>query len=90
MKRVIPEYTTLEDIIQDAMDKESDAQRFYTEAAELAQAAEIREFLLEMAEMEKGHAEMLARKLESVRSDKTVMDGILSSFDDEAEPDKVV
>ncbi len=90
MKRVIPEYTTLEDIIQDAMDKESDAHRFYMEAAELAPAAEIRDFLLEMAEMEKGHAEMLARKLESVRSDKTVMDGILSSFDDEAEPDKVV
>jgi rubrerythrin len=88
MKRVIPEYSALEDIIQDALDKEKDAQAFYAEAAGLAQAAGIREFLLEMAEMEKGHADMLARKLESLRSDKTVMDGILSSFDDEPEPDK--
>ncbi|MFA6232811.1 MAG: ferritin family protein [Bacteroidota bacterium] len=87
MKRVIPEYTALEDIIQDAIDKEKDAQQFYTEAAGLAQAAGIREFLLDMADMEQGHADMLARKLESLKSDKTVMDGILSSFDDEPEPD---
>ncbi|MFZ1730768.1 MAG: ferritin family protein [Bacteroidota bacterium] len=88
MKRVIPEYSTLEDIIQDAIDKEIDAQQFYAEAAALAQAAGIREFLLDMADMEQGHADMLARKLESIKSDKTVMDGILSSFDDEPEPDK--
>ncbi|MBE0645688.1 MAG: hypothetical protein IH600_16535 [Bacteroidetes bacterium] len=87
MKRVIPEYASLEDIIQDAIDKEKDAEQFYAEASELAQATEIRDFLLNMAEMEKGHAEMLARKLESIRSDKTVMDGILSSFNDEPETD---
>jgi len=88
MKRVIPEYSSLEDILQDAIDKENDARQFYTEAAGLAQAAEVREFLLEMAEMEKGHADMLARKLESVKSDKTVMSGILSSFDDDPEIEK--
>jgi rubrerythrin len=88
MKRVIPEYTSLEDIIQDAIDKENDAFRFYTEAAEHAPTPDIREFLLEMAEMERQHADLLARKLEAFRSDQTVLDGILSSFDDEAEPDK--
>lgn len=87
MKRVIPEYTSLEDILQDAIDKEKDAFRFYSEAAAMAQTEDIRVFLLEMAEMEKGHAELLARKLESIKSDMTVMDGILSSFNDEAEPD---
>lgn len=88
MKRVIPEYTSLEDILQDAIDKENDAREFYLEAAKLAQAAGIRDFLLEMAEMEQGHADLLARKLESVRSDQTVMDGILSSFNDDPEQDK--
>lgn len=88
MKRVIPEYTSLEDIIQDAIDKENDAFRFYTEAAQHAQTPDIRDFLLTMAEMEKGHAELLARKLESFMSDQTVIEGILSSFNDEAEPDK--
>lgn len=88
MKRVIPEYTSLEDIIQDAIDKEKDAFRFYTEAAAMTQTEDVRVFLLEMAAMEKEHAEMLARKLESIKSDMTVMDGILSSFNDEPEPDK--
>lgn len=88
MKRVIPEYSTLEDIIQDAIDKEKDAFRFYTEAAAMAQTEDVRVFLLEMAAMEKEHADMLARKLESIQSDMTVMDGILSSFDDEPESDK--
>jgi len=88
MKRVIPEYSSLEDILQDAIDKETDAKQFYTEAANLAQAAEVRDFLLGMAEMEQGHADMLQRKLESVKSDKTVMNGILSSFNDEPEIEK--
>lgn len=88
MKRVIPEYTALIDILQDAIDKEVDAKRFYIEAAELAQTTDIRDFLLDMAEMEQGHADMLAQKLESLKSDQTVMDGILSSFDDEPEEDR--
>ncbi len=87
MKRVIPEYTALLDIIQDAIDKEKDAQAFYLEAADMAQAADVRDFLLEMADMERSHAELLARKLESLKSDQVVMDGILSSFDDDPRQD---
>lgn len=87
MKRVIPEYISLEDILQDAIDKENDAREFYMQAAQLAQAQGIRDFLLEMAEMEQGHADLLRKKLESVQSDKTVMHGILSSFDDDPEQD---
>ncbi len=83
MKRVIPAYKTLVDILQDAIDKENDAEQFYTEAAELAQNAEVREFLLDMARMEKEHALMLARRLDSLRADQTVIDGILSSYDEE-------
>ena len=40
MKRVIPEYTALVDIIQDALDKEKDARDFYLEAADMAQAVQ--------------------------------------------------
>jgi len=88
MKRVIPEYSALMDIIQDALDKEKDAWNFYREAAEMAQTPDIKTFLLELAEMEKEHAELLSRKLESLKSDQTVMDGILSSFDDDPDPDE--
>ncbi|MCZ7555402.1 MAG: hypothetical protein M5R41_03230 [Bacteroidia bacterium] len=88
MKRIIPEYTALIDIIQDALDKEKDAQAFYLEAADMAQAAEVRDFLLEMAEMERSHTELLSRKLEALKSNQVVMDGILSSFEDDPRPDE--
>jgi rubrerythrin len=84
VKRIIPEYTALVDIIQDALDKEKDAQAYYLEAADMAQAAEIRDFLLEMAAMEKEHVDLLTRKLEALRSNQIAMNGILSSF--EADP----
>ncbi|MBR9977480.1 MAG: hypothetical protein KFH87_05280 [Bacteroidetes bacterium] len=87
MKRVIPEYSSLVDIIEDAIIKEKDAWRFYTEAAEMAPTDDIREFLLEMAAMEKEHVTLLTNKLETLRSDNTVMEGILSSYNPEAEPD---
>ena len=87
MKRVIPEYTTLIDIIQDAIDKEKDAQAFYLEAADMAVATDVRDFLLEMAEMERNHAELLSRKLEALKSDQVVLDGILSSFEDDPRQD---
>ncbi len=87
MKRVIPAYKSLVDILQDAIDKENDAEQFYTEAAELAQNAEVKEFLLDMAAMEKEHALMLARRLDSLRADQTVIDGILSSYDEKPAED---
>ena len=85
MMRVIPAYRTLVDVIQDAIGKESDAERFYTEAAELASTPEVRDFLLGMARMEHDHYTMLSDKLASLKADQTVMNGILSSYDDQPE-----
>ncbi len=85
MKRVIPEYKTLVDVLQDAIDKEADAEQFYREASDLALNAEVRDFLLEMSRMERDHFVMLSQRLESLKADQTVMDGILSSFDEEPE-----
>ncbi|MBL0176458.1 MAG: hypothetical protein IPP94_14540 [Ignavibacteria bacterium] len=85
MKRVIPAYKTLVEVLQDAIDKESDAEEFYREASEMAQSTDVRVFLLEMAVMEREHFNMLSKKLESIRADQQVMNGILSSFDAEGE-----
>jgi rubrerythrin len=86
MKQIIPEYLTLADIFRDAIDKENDAEKFYLQASELAQTAELRDFLVGLARMEREHAELLGKKLESFQADKTVMDGILSSYgEDNAE-----
>ena len=80
MKRVIPEYKNLVDIIQDAIDKEGDAEEYYRQAAERAHTAEVKDFLLGLARMEKEHHDQLAAMLEKLRAEKTVMDGILSSY----------
>lgn len=82
MKRVIPEYKNLVDIIQDAVDKESDAEDYYLQAAERAHTAEVRDFLTGLARMERDHHDQLAAMLEKLRAEKTVMDGILSSYDE--------
>ncbi|MBI5646481.1 MAG: hypothetical protein HY962_06075 [Ignavibacteriae bacterium] len=86
MKRVIPEYKTLAEVLQDAIDKEKDAEVFYREAAAMAQATDIREFLTQMADMERDHFDMLTRRLDALRADQQVMDGILSSYGEEEEP----
>jgi rubrerythrin len=83
MKRVIPAYKNLVDVLQDAIDKEADAEQFYTEASEMAQTPEVRQFLLELAAMERQHFVMLSEKLEEMKADRQVMDGILSSYDEE-------
>ena len=85
MKRVIPEYKTLVDILQDAVDKERDAERYYLEAAGVAQDEKVKRFLVELAEMEKEHAVRLGQMLDQIRADQTVIDGILSSYGDKAE-----
>ncbi|MAT40137.1 MAG: hypothetical protein CL946_11095 [Ectothiorhodospiraceae bacterium] len=85
MKRVIPTYKNLVDIIQDAADQESDAAQYYREAAELAEDQELRKFLLDLADMEDDHHRMLVEKLEQLKAEKTVMDGILSSYGDSEE-----
>lgn len=82
MKRVIPTYKNLVDILQDAADQERDASDYYAEAAELAQDPDVKEFLMDLAKMEEDHHRMLIEKLESLKADQGVMDGILASYSD--------
>jgi len=88
MIRIIPEYKSLAEILQDAITKESDAEQYYLEAAEIAQQIEVREFLLEMATMERDHFNMLSTKLESLQAEQSAMAGILSSYDESADTSK--
>ncbi len=82
MKRVIPNYQNLLDVLQDAVDKERDAEFFYREASELASDPEIRDFLLNLSRMEAEHHAMLLRRLDMLKADQNAVDGILSSFDE--------
>ncbi len=89
MKRIIPSYKNLVDILQDAIDQEHDASQFYAEAAELAQEPEVKEFLMELAKMEEDHHRLLKEKLESLKADQRIMDGILSSYGESEEETSV-
>ncbi|NOY05847.1 MAG: hypothetical protein GXO82_04330 [Chlorobi bacterium] len=82
MKRVIPAYRNLSDILQDACDKESDAEQFYREAADMALDPGIRSFLLRLADMEKDHYHMLRTRLEKLKAEQSAMAGIISSYCD--------
>jgi len=84
MKRVIPAYRSLMDILQDACDKESDAEQFYREAADMALEPGVRAFLLRLAEMEKDHYHLLRNRLEKLKADQSAMAGIMSSYSDES------
>ena len=87
MKRVIPSYKSLVDILQDAVDKENDAEQYYLEAAALAHTAEVKEFLFEMSRMERDHSVQLSKQLETLRAEQTAINGILSSYDENPEGD---
>jgi rubrerythrin len=88
MKRIIPTYKNLVDILQDAIDQEHDASEYYTEAAELAQDPDVKQFLMDLARMEEDHHRMLIDKLESLKADQQVMDGILASYSDPEEDEQ--
>ena len=83
MKRIIPEYRTLVEVLQDAILKENDAEQFYIEAMPLAHTEEVRDFLRKMAEMELDHANLLTGMLESLKAEQHSIDGILSSYEAE-------
>lgn len=80
MSRTVPEYRNLRDILRDAINEELEAQKFYTDAASLATSDDIRTFLLELADMERDHAEQLTRRLDGLQADQAVLDGIRASY----------
>lgn len=84
MKRIIPAYKNLTDVLQDAVDKEADAEEFYLEAAELALESDVKNFLVHLAEMERDHYHQLKNKLEALKATGHVTNGILSSFGEDA------
>ena len=87
MQHVVPEYTNLIDLFQDAIDKERDAEVFYRQAAELAQSVDIKQFLLELSATEHEHFLALTQKLEQVRAELMAMDGIMASYHEPDERD---
>lgn len=62
----ISELTTMREILEMAMKRESDSYNFYLTAAERAQTQAEKRMFLALAEEEQGHRDSLAHQLEEV------------------------
>ena len=76
----IPEFSTIEEILEYAMNEERDAYDYYLTAAERIADPEMKKFLLHLAEMEIDHYKVLKRKLEEYQANCFSSKGIMSSF----------
>jgi len=67
---------SLEEILVLAIEDEEDAQDYYRRAAEQASTVHTRRLLLELSEMERGHADTLRKELEELQSQRELEAGM--------------
>jgi rubrerythrin len=79
----IPEFSTIEEILQYAIQEEKDAYDYYMEASERIADPDMKRFLLKLASMEIEHYNTLKEKLEECRANHFCSEGIMSSFSEE-------
>lgn len=80
MLKPIKEYSSLEEVLIDAIAEEEYAEYWYTQAAELIPDPELRSTLITLAAMEADHALQLKNCLGLAKAQQLVNEGIMSSF----------
>ncbi len=78
----LTEFSSIEEILTYAMNEEQDAYDYYIAAANRTADPELKTFLIELAEMEVDHYNILKKKLEECKANEFCFSGIRSSFDD--------
>ncbi len=78
----IPEFSTIEEILEYAMKEEQEAYEYYIEAAGRIADPDMKQFLIHLAELEVEHYNNLKEKLESYRANHFSAKGIMASFDE--------
>jgi len=81
-KTEIPEFSTIEDILEYAMREERDAYDYYVTASERIADPDLKNFLLRLAEMEIEHLTVLKRKLDEYRANNFSVKAVMASFED--------
>jgi len=81
MLKPIPDYGSVEEIIQDAIKEEQSAEQWYRQAADRMQSPEMKEVLMGLAAMEAEHAATLAGCLEQYRREREMCRALMRSFD---------
>lgn len=79
----LSEFASIEEILTYAMNEEQEAYDYYIEAANRTADPELKTFLIELAEMEIDHYNILKKKREECRANDFCVHGIMASFDDD-------
>jgi rubrerythrin len=76
----IPEYTSLEDILAQAIDHEQESHDYYIEAAKHTAEPELRRLLNHLAQVELEHKQALQEQLEQLQSQQEIAQDLIYSF----------
>ncbi len=79
----IPEFSTIEEILQFAINEEKDAYDYYLEASERITDPKLKQFLIKLAAMEVEHYNLLNEKLDEYKVNLFCSNAIMSSFSEE-------
>ena len=80
IKEVIPDYKSLPEILEEAIQHEEESNAFYLAAAERTQNPELQRFLRHLAAVELDHKQQLHEQLEMVRSENAMVNDLLYAF----------
>lgn len=78
-------FTSFEEIFEYAMNEELEAYDFYIAAADSVEDPDLKAFLIELANMETDHYQILKKKLDECRANNFCCHGIMASFGDQPE-----
>jgi rubrerythrin len=77
---IIPEFKSLEEILEEAILHEQESHDYYLEAAERTRNADLKRFLQHLAEVELRHKTDLQEKLDMLRNEQALANDLLYSF----------
>ncbi len=76
----IPDYTSLEDILAQAIDHEQESHDYYAAAAKHTAEPELGRLLKHLAQVELEHKQALQEQLEQLHSQKEIAQDLIYSF----------
>ena len=76
----IPDYTSLEDILAQAIEHEQESHDYYSEAAKRTSEPDLQRLLNHLAQVELEHKQALQEQLEQLQSQQAIGQDLIYSF----------
>jgi rubrerythrin len=83
MRKPLKTYTSIEEILTDAIAEEQAAEEWYRSAADYTSEEELRCMLLQLSAMEADHARELQTALDRIQAQQSICRGIMISYGEE-------